>query len=164
MCLRLSPGKEGSAAEWFEQTVGAEQRISSIADVPEKSCLSSVMSTMISSSRKLSQFQCSILWSDPSTPSYIQFHPLWSITVYTQHKNWLHTSGYCQCCQEPSNSLLFLLPWRLAEEGMAAFLPAVRVSFTCDCCSPFFVALVCTKIPTLTDCWNQKGRKREMFL
>lgn len=89
MCLRLYLGTEASAAEWSEQAVRAEKRINSISDVPSNSCLSSIMSTMISFSGKPSQFCYSILRSDPSAP-------------------WLHTvpSSLVNSClsttQEPS--------------------------------------------------------------
>lgn len=163
MCLSLCLGKEGSAAEWFEQAVRAEKRISSIADVPSKSCLSSVMSTMISFSGKLSQFHCSILRSDPSTPglytipSALVNNCLHTTQELSPYKRLLPTLSGTQkfpsfsFCHDP-----------LLRKGLPAFLPVLSwiVYFSCECYSPFFVALICTKIPTLTDFWNQKGRKR----
>lgn len=146
MCLRRCLGKEGSAAEWFEQAVRAEKRISSIADVPSKSCLSSVMSTMISFSGKLSQFHCSILWSDPSTPG---LYTIPSALV----NNCLHTtqelSPYKQLLPTLSGTQKFpsfsFCHDPLLRKELPAFLPALSWidSFTCDCCSlslwPWFV-------------------------
>lgn len=104
------------------------------------SCLSSVMSTMISFSGKLSQFHCSILWSDPGTPGLYTIPAalanscLHKTQELSPHKRLLPKLSGTQdlpsflFCHDP-----------LLMKGLPAFLLALSyiVSFTCDCCFPF---------------------------